>query len=186
MCWNHVVWCCFYAEKCKKEKRKPSAFENHLHHISTMGALSDIIQTDSGSYIAGLQLWFFDHFRKLVMWPPSQQAIRWTLRCILSLIFVSSTFWSSPMIFLFLDIYSGPWKQYLTSYTSLLLFFLFFFLIFWLFLVQWNILGLRMKYLLKVAGIYMKSAMKYPRSKNKISIESARHPYEKRNEISWI
>jgi len=42
-----------------------------------------------------------------------------------------------------------------------------------------------MKYLLKAPGLYMKSAMKYPRAKNEISIESARHSYEKHNEISW-
>jgi len=46
-----------------------------------------------------------------------------------------------------------------------------------------------MKYLLKVPGIYMKSAMKYSGAKNEISIESARHLYEKqysgaKNEIS--
>jgi len=42
-----------------------------------------------------------------------------------------------------------------------------------------------MKYLLKVPGIYMKSAMKYSGAKNEISIESARYAYEKCNEISW-
>jgi len=41
-----------------------------------------------------------------------------------------------------------------------------------------------MKYLLKVPGIYIKSAMKYPGAKNEISIESARYFYEKCNEIS--
>jgi len=34
-------------------------FENLLPHISTMEAFQDIIQTDSGSYNAGLQLLFF-------------------------------------------------------------------------------------------------------------------------------
>jgi len=42
-----------------------------------------------------------------------------------------------------------------------------------------------MKYLLKVPGINMKSTMKYSGAKNEISIESARYPYENRNEISW-
>jgi len=42
-----------------------------------------------------------------------------------------------------------------------------------------------MKYLLKVPGIHMKIAMKYPGAKNEISIESARYPYENCNEISW-
>ena len=44
---------------------------------------------------------------------------------------------------------------------------------------------------MKVPGIYIKSAMKYPRPENEISIESARHPYENsikypraKNEIS--
>jgi len=43
-----------------------------------------------------------------------------------------------------------------------------------------------MKYPLKVPGIYMKIAMKYPGAKNEISIESTRHLYEKCNEISWV
>ena len=42
-----------------------------------------------------------------------------------------------------------------------------------------------MKYLMKAPGNYMKSVMKYPGAKNEISIENARQPYEKRNEISW-
>ena len=42
-----------------------------------------------------------------------------------------------------------------------------------------------MKYLLKVPGIHMKNAMKYPGAKNEISIENARHLYEKSNELSW-
>jgi hypothetical protein len=56
-----------FIEKNGKNKKKRGTFENLLHHISTMAALQNIIQTDSGSYIAGLQLSFFDHFRKLVM-----------------------------------------------------------------------------------------------------------------------
>jgi len=42
-----------------------------------------------------------------------------------------------------------------------------------------------MKYLLKAPGIHTKIAMKYPGAKNEISIESARHLYEKHNEIFW-
>jgi len=42
----------------------------------------------------------------------------------------------------------------------------------------------RMKYLLKAPGIHMKCAMKYSRGRNEISIESGRYPYEKHNEIS--
>jgi len=42
-----------------------------------------------------------------------------------------------------------------------------------------------MKYLLKAPGIYMKSTMKYPGARNEISIKSARHLYDKHNEISW-
>jgi hypothetical protein len=47
-----------------------------------------------------------------------------------------------------------------------------------------NLLENKMKYLLKVPGIHMKCAIKYPRSKNEISIEILRHSYEKHNEIS--
>jgi len=42
-----------------------------------------------------------------------------------------------------------------------------------------------MKFPLKVPGIYMKSAMEYPRAKNEISIESTSYLYENHNEISW-
>ena len=96
---------------------------------------------------------FFDHFRKLVMWPPS---IRWTLTYIIIVILVSSL---SPRMFLFLDIYIGPWKQYLPSYTPFLLFSISFSLFLAIF-----------------------STMKYPAAKNEIANESTRHSYEKHNE----
>ena len=80
----------------------------------------------------------FFHSKNLVMWPPSQWPIGWSLARIIMLILVSSTFWSSPIIYIFLGIYSGIWKQYMTCCH-----FYFFFLIFWLFLgefssVPWN------------------------------------------------
>ena len=59
-------------KNAKKKEKKHSTQKNLLHHISTMGALQNIIQTDLGSYIVGLQLSFFDYFWYLVMWPPSQ------------------------------------------------------------------------------------------------------------------
>ena len=51
-----------FMEKNAKNKKKCSAFQNLLHHISTMGAPQNIIQPDSASYSEGLQLSFFDHF----------------------------------------------------------------------------------------------------------------------------
>jgi hypothetical protein len=54
-------------EKNAKNKKKASGEKNLLPYISTMGALQNIIQTDLGSYSAGPQLSFFDHFRQLVM-----------------------------------------------------------------------------------------------------------------------
>jgi len=54
-------------EKNAKNKKKCSAFENLLSLISTTEPLQNIIPTDSESYSAGLQLSFFDDFRKLVM-----------------------------------------------------------------------------------------------------------------------
>jgi hypothetical protein len=56
-----------FMEKNTKNKKKRSIFENLLPHISTTGALWDMIPTDSGSYISGLQFTSFDHFKKLVM-----------------------------------------------------------------------------------------------------------------------
>jgi hypothetical protein len=49
-------------EKNAKNKKKRGAFQNLLPHISTMGAPQNIIQPDSGSYSAGLQVSFFYHF----------------------------------------------------------------------------------------------------------------------------
>ena len=42
-------------EKNAKNKKKRGAFQNLLPHISTTGAPQNIIQTDLGSYSAGLQ-----------------------------------------------------------------------------------------------------------------------------------
>ena len=111
-----------------------------------------MIQTDSGSYSAGLQLLFFDHFGKLVMWPPSQWPIRWTLTSIMTLVLVSSTFWSFSIIFPFFWVYSmdpdsSTWHSIYHSY---------------LFIFDFLAILTAIKYLLKVPGIHMKSRMKYP------------------------
>ena len=45
-----------------KRLKKVTYEKHYLPHISTMGALYNIIQTDSGSYSAGLQLLFFGYF----------------------------------------------------------------------------------------------------------------------------
>jgi hypothetical protein len=49
-------------EKNAKNKTKRSTFQNLLPHISTTGAPQNIIQPDSGSYSAGLQLLFLTIF----------------------------------------------------------------------------------------------------------------------------
>ena len=54
-------------------------FQYLLPHISTTGAPQNIIQTDLGSYSAGLQILFYYLFRQLVMWPLSWWPIGWTL-----------------------------------------------------------------------------------------------------------
>ena len=54
---SHLVL--FSWRKLQKNKKKCSAFQNLLPHISTMGAPQKIIQPDSGSYSAGLQVLFF-------------------------------------------------------------------------------------------------------------------------------
>ena len=54
----------------KKTKKKCSAFQNLLPHISTVGALWNIFQTDSETYSAGLQLSFFAIFGH---WSCDQQ-----------------------------------------------------------------------------------------------------------------
>jgi hypothetical protein len=43
-----------FMEKNTKNKKKHDAFEIPLPHISTTGALQNIIQTDLGSYSVGL------------------------------------------------------------------------------------------------------------------------------------
>ena len=56
-----------FIEKNAKWSKKAGGEKNLLDHISTTRALQNIIQADSGSYSEGLQLSFFDHFRKSVM-----------------------------------------------------------------------------------------------------------------------
>ena len=56
----------FSWRKMQKRKKKRGAFQNLLPHISTTGAPQNIIQPDSGSYSAGLQLSFDYPFRQLV------------------------------------------------------------------------------------------------------------------------
>ena len=51
-----------FMEKNTKNKKKHGAFQYLLQHVSTTGALQNIIQTVLGSYSIGLQLSFFDHF----------------------------------------------------------------------------------------------------------------------------
>ena len=43
-------------QKQKKKTKNAVLFQNLLHHISTIGALQNIIQPDSGSYSVWLQL----------------------------------------------------------------------------------------------------------------------------------
>ena len=50
----------FMEKNAKNKKKKHGTFQNLLHHISTMEALQNITQTDSGSYSEGVQLSFFD------------------------------------------------------------------------------------------------------------------------------
>ena len=56
-----------FMEKNTKRSKKAGGEKNLSPHISKTGALQNIIQTDSRSYSAGLQLLYFDHFRQLVM-----------------------------------------------------------------------------------------------------------------------
>ena len=51
-----------FMEKNTKNKKKHDAFEIPLPHISTTGALQNIIQTDLGSYSVWLQLSFLTIF----------------------------------------------------------------------------------------------------------------------------
>jgi len=142
-----------FIEKNAEEKKTQcfwKSFTSYLHNGRTLEHNYNWfwkLQCRTATFI-------FSHFRKLVMWPPSQQPIGWTLTCIIIDILVSSTFWSSSMIFFFLDKYNEPWKQYLTSYTPLLFYIYVFF---------------------PFSGYFYC---------NKISIESTRHPYKKCNEIS--
>ena len=49
-------------KNAKNKKKKHGTQKNLLHHISMTGALQNIIQTDLGSYIVGLQLSFLTIF----------------------------------------------------------------------------------------------------------------------------
>ena len=65
-----MIWCCFHGEKCqKKNQKKASGEKKVLLHISTMGALYNIIQTDweatvqdyNFHFITSLGNWSCDH-----------------------------------------------------------------------------------------------------------------------------
>ena len=51
----------------KKEKTKAGSEKNVLRNISTLGALQNIIETDLGSYSAGIPFSSFYDFRQQVM-----------------------------------------------------------------------------------------------------------------------
>jgi hypothetical protein len=88
----NVVKSCYLVlfswRKMQKTKKKRGTFENLLPHISTTGALQNKIPTDSGRYIAGLQLSLFTILGSWSCDHPS----KWTLTCTIILILVSSTF----------------------------------------------------------------------------------------------
>jgi heme/copper-type cytochrome/quinol oxidase subunit 2 len=101
------------------------------------------------------------------MWPWPQHPIGWTLTGIIILILFFFAFWSNQMRFPFLDKYSGPWKQYLKSYTP----FLFFShtqgyneiprdIIEKL---QWNVQGYIWKITMRYPGIHLKNHNEMPR-----------------------
>ena len=139
----HVI----FMQKNAKRSKKAAGKKNILPCISITRALQCIIQTDLGSYSAGLQLLYFDHFGKLVQW-----AIRWTLTCIIILVLVSSTFWSSLIIFSFFGYIQWTLKLVPDILYAIPIFSFLFLLIL-----------PAMKYSLQVLGIHMKSAMKYAR-----------------------
>ena len=66
-CVETMLFGIVFMEKNAKNKKKAGSEKNLLPHISTTGALQNIIQTDLGSYRTGLQLLFLYYFWKLVM-----------------------------------------------------------------------------------------------------------------------
>ena len=116
--------CClvlFSWRKMEKWKKLCSTFQNLLHHISKTGTLQNSIR---------LQLSFFDHFWQLVMWPPSQHPIAWTLTDGIIIILFFFTSWSNQVKFHFLD---GRWSKVPASHTPFI-FFSDVLVIIWLFL----------------------------------------------------
>ena len=57
-----MLFCIIFMGKNAKSSTKASSEKDILPHIYRMGALQDIIQTDSGSYSAGLQFLFLTIF----------------------------------------------------------------------------------------------------------------------------
>ena len=110
MWWNYVVW----------------FFQNLLHHISKTGTLQNSIR---------LQISFFDHSWQLVMWPPSQHPIAWTLTDGIIIILFFFPSWSNQVKFHFLD---GPWSKVPASHTPFI-FFSDVLVIIWLFWINYHI-----------------------------------------------
>ena len=113
MWWNHVVWFCFHGEKCKKKKTKKKqkktqhflkSFTSYLNNRST----SEYNSTRFRKLQYRATTFIFDHFWQLIMWPPSQDPITWTLTGRIIIILFFFTFWSNQVRFPFLD---GPWSS---------------------------------------------------------------------------
>jgi len=109
---NMLKSCCLVLlpwRKTQKTKKKKPAVEKILYLISlqqkTLEHTSNRfrkLQHRATTFI------FFDHFWKLIMWPPSQWAVGWTLICIIILILVSSPF-GNPQWYVFFWIYTLEW-----------------------------------------------------------------------------
>ena len=109
---NVLKYCCLELFSWRKTQQKKPAVRKIFYLISPQ--LEHYNSNRFWKLQCRAAAFIFFHSKNLVMWPPSQCPIGWSLACIIMLIFVSSTFWSSLIIFIFLGIYSGIWKQYLT------------------------------------------------------------------------
>ena len=138
-----------------QKKKKNGACQNLLPHISTTGAPQNIIQPDSGSYSAGLQLLFWQflvigHVTNLpwpIGWaligkiilvlffftfhqirPHLGRTMTWTLKAVPDGRYniCAILFLLETVNFPFLDISFGPWNHHPTMLITILIFFWFF------------------------------------------------------------
>ena len=151
MCWNHLIWCCFHGENCKKQKKTrcfSKCSTSYLHNRSTLEHHSNRfwkLQCRATTFVF-LPFWEIGHVTTLPMThqmdPDIYHDFCFGFFHFLVIFNNISFFWVYSM-----DPDGSTWHSIYHFY---------------LFIFDFLAILTAIKYLLKVPGIHMKSTMKYP------------------------